>query len=405
MKQKIKIGLVLSSPPGYSETFFRNKIRGLQKHGYVVVLFVENLGQIPDDLNCSIYAAPSFNGGIVLKAMTFFSVLIRSFILHPMRTLRLYRLDKSDGFSFKKRIKNIVLNAFILKQDLDWLHFGFGMLAVNRENVAKAIGAQMAVSFRGFDLYLSPLKHPNCYVNLFKKHVHYHVLSAEMKRDLQQYGISSKKIQVITPAIDVSFFQKQDQNLIYNGEMLKIITVARLHWKKGLEYTLEALSLLKASGVRFTYTIIGVGEQYERLMFAAYQLNILDNIHFLGKANHEVIKEQLSKADIYLQYSIQEGFCNAVLEAQAMGLLCISSDAEGLSENILHEQTGWVVPKRQPKLLAEKIQEVMALPDSIKASIRDQAVTRVREQFNLELQQQAFLAFYDTKTNMVEGAL
>ncbi|MBK7870836.1 MAG: glycosyltransferase family 4 protein [Saprospiraceae bacterium] len=51
------------------------------------------------------------------------------------------------------------------------------------------------------------------------------------------------------------------------------------------------------------------------------------------------------KADIYLQYSIQEGFCNAVLEAQAMGLLCIVSDAEGLPENILHGQTGWVVPK------------------------------------------------------------
>ena len=264
------------------------------------------------------------------------------------------------------------------------------------------MGAKMAVSFRGFDLYLSPLKHPNCYKNLFKKDILYHVLSEEMKADLQQYGISNKNIQVITPAIDVAFFQKQDKNQSYTGEPVKIVTVARLHWKKGLEYTLEALSILKANDVKFTYTVIGVGEQYERLVFAAYQLNILDNVHFLGKANHQVIKEHLSKADLYLQYSVQEGFCNAVLEAQSMGLLCVSSNAEGLSENILHEETGWVVPKRQPKLLAKKIQEVIALPDAIKASIRDQAVARVREQFNLELQQEAFLAFYDTRTEAEE---
>ena len=57
---------------------------------------------------------------------------------------------------------------------------------------------------------------------------------------------------------------------------------------------------------------------------------------------------------IYLQYSIQEGFCNAVLEAQALGLLTIVSDAEGLPENVIHGETGWVVPKRKPKFFAQK---------------------------------------------------
>lgn len=394
MLRKNKIGLVLSSPPGYSETFFRNKIRGLQEHGYEVVLFVENLDQIPDDLNCSIYAAPSFNGGIVLKAMIFFGVLIRSFISHPMRTLRLYHLEKADGVSIKRRLKHIVLNAFILKHHVDWLHFGFGMLAVNRENVAQAIQAKMAVSFRGFDLYLSPLKHPNCYVNLFQKDVYYHVLSEEMKDDLMHYGIRNERIFVITPAIDVSFFKRPEEFVKDSNGALKIVTVARLHWKKGLEYTLEALEILKKTGVTFHFTVVGSGSEYERLKFAAYQLNILEHITFIGKASQKDIKSYLENSDIYLQYSIQEGFCNALLEAQSMGLLCISSDAEGLSENILHEETGWIVPKRQPRLLAKKIQEVLSLSDSQKATIRHKAASRVQNQFNLERQQQAFLRFY-----------
>ena len=38
----MKIGIVLSSTPSYSETFFISKIKGLQKHGFEVVLFVNH---------------------------------------------------------------------------------------------------------------------------------------------------------------------------------------------------------------------------------------------------------------------------------------------------------------------------------------------------------------------------
>src|SRR5690606_170832 len=109
-----------------------------------------------------------------------------------------------------------------------------------------------------------------------------------------------------------------------------------------LEYTLEALSKLKNEGIKFEYTIIGDGIEKERLLFAAYQLGIKENVNFAGKLSPSEVKEELEKTDIYLQYSIQEGFCNAVLEAQAMGLLCIVSNAEGLSENDMDKQTGWV---------------------------------------------------------------
>ena len=40
----MKIGIVLSQPPGYSETFFNSKIEGLQKNGFEVTLFCQNNG-------------------------------------------------------------------------------------------------------------------------------------------------------------------------------------------------------------------------------------------------------------------------------------------------------------------------------------------------------------------------
>ncbi|MBE9490741.1 MAG: glycosyltransferase, partial [Bacteroidetes bacterium] len=96
-----------------------------------------------------------------------------------------------------------------------------------------------------------------------------------------------------------------------------------------------------------------------------------------------------------LQYSISEGFCNAVLEAQAMGLLCVVSDGGALSENVLHEKTGWIVPKRKPKALAEAIMKVIHLPKEEKEKVRNNANERVIESFNLIKQQQEFIEFYE----------
>ena len=169
-----------------------------------------------------------------------------------------------------------------------------------------------------------------------------------------------------------------------------------MHWKKGLVYTLEALAILKKEGVSFHYIIIGAGIEFERLKYAAYQLGIFNQVTFTGKINHELVKKKLQEADIYLQYSNQEGFCNAVLEAQAMGLLCIVSDAEGLSENVIHEESGWVVPKMNPKMLANKILEVLNLHQEEKLKITEHAKFRVNQEFNIQKQQQEFIQFYSS---------
>jgi glycosyltransferase involved in cell wall biosynthesis len=389
----MKLGLVLPSIPSYSETFFRNKIIGLQQHGVEVVLFINNPRETFS--LCKVYNAPELNGTTLLRYWNSLKALFKSVILYPKRSLKFYQLEKEDNRPFNQIIKNLIANQFIMSKELDWLHFGFGTMALGRENIAAVMGANMAVSFRGFDIAIYPIKYPNCYKMLFKKADKIHVISDDIMQLLYKQGLNrSKEIVKITPAIETAFFKPVSH--IPNGT-IQLTTIARLHWKKGLEYTLEALAILKAENLPFHYTIIGDGVEKERLQFAVYQLGLSDCVTFRGKLPPEEVKSQLQHTDVYIQYSIQEGFCNAVLEAQAMGLLCIVSDAEGLSENILDTKTGWVVPKRQPKLLAQKIREVCQLGVPEKERIRQAALKRVQEDFNLEKQQQAFLAFYEIK--------
>jgi colanic acid/amylovoran biosynthesis glycosyltransferase len=301
-------------------------------------------------------------------------------------------MERKDGSSLNESLKKLIINDFILRNKLDWLHFGFGTMALGRENVADIIGAKMAVSFRGFDIGIYPLKHPNCYKKLFQKVDKIHVISNDISELLQKQGLENTEIITkITPAIDSLFFKNV---AVRENSTINLLTVGRLHWKKGIEYTLEALSILDKQGINFHYTVIGDGPERERLVFAAHQLGLEKKVTFAGKLVPDAVKAQLEKASIYLQYSIQEGFCNAVLEAQAMGLLCIVSDAEGLAENVLNGQTGWVVPKRNPQLFAQKIKEVILLNKEQKTKISKNAVHRVKAAFNIEKQTQEFVDFY-----------
>lgn len=392
MSNKKRIGLVLPNHPSYSETFFISKIKGLQQKGFEVILFTSGPKNKSFKLCPVIYLKTKLSFTNFIKEFLFFGILL---FTQFSVVYKLFLLNKKDKMSCSKNFKNLFLNRYFLNQKLDWLHFGFGTMALERENIAKAIKAKMAVSFRGFDWYVYPIKNIDCYHKLFKKEVIYHVLSKGMKNDLIKYGIQGENIKVISPSIDVVKFHNNYDSSLKSDKETKIISIGRLHWIKGYNYIFEALSLLKKEGINFKFSIIGDGTEKERLLFQAHQLEISDNIIFYGKVDHDEMVKVLSMHDIFIQYSNQEGFCNAALEAQAMELLCIVSDADGLSENIIDGETGWVVPKRSPKLLSKKLLEVIELSSLDKKSIKIKARSRVEVAFNSENQVNAFYTFFN----------
>ncbi len=384
------IGLVLSVAPGYSETFFTSKIKGLMEAGNQVVLFCS---EDPQNFDlCPVVLLPKLYKNSFKQIVWLIGVYLG--LIPYLKTLRRFmQLERKDGLPWLNILKRIYTHAPVFKQDLDWLHFGFGTLALGCENLAASKNAKMAVSFRGFDIGVYPIKHPHCYDRLWNKVSKIHVISDDITQLVYKHGFKDQApIVKITPAIDSQYFSTSEQTLFESP--IQMVTVARLHWKKGLHYTLEALALLKQAGVSFEYRIIGTGPEEEALKFARYQLGLEDEVFFLGKLEHADVKQQLEKSHVYMQYSVQEGFCNAVLEAQAMGLLCLVSDAEGLSENVIHDVTGFVIPKRKPRELASAIEKLLYLPSDQKRTMKEVAIERIRQDFNLGKQGKEFVDFY-----------
>ena len=386
----MKIGLVLSRTPAYSETFFISKIEGLQKNGFEVVLFV-NSKDTHFDL-CTVKKQVQYRSFFILE---FFLKSLGLLLTKLSILLKFISLERKRNVSFKRILKKLILNQHILQEsNVDWLHFGFATQAIGRENIAKAIGAKMAVSLRGFDIDVYPLKHKDCYSFLLKSVDKVHSISNYLLNKANILGLDKNTpSQIITPAIDSLRINKLISK-INNSKNLKICTIGRLHWIKNYTDILKSLKILKDKEIQFKYHIIGEGVLLEALKYEVYEYGLNDSVIFEGKLSHQETIQKLYDSDVYIQYSYSEGFCNAVLEAQSMGVLPIVSDAEGLSENVLNNKTGWVIQKNSPKLLANKIVEVSNLPESDKEKIRKQAIERVLKEFNVEKQQKEFIDFY-----------
>lgn len=387
-----RIGLVLANSPGYSETFFRNKIRVLHKAGFEVILFSDRFSiAVADCQQVSGFTLPSSWFTRLLKV---FYVVVVHLVIAPRNMFRFMSLERQEGRTFSMMMRNVFRSAHILRYQLDWLHFGFVTLAVGRENVAQATGAKMGVSFRGYDVSIYPLKHQNCYSLTWKRVDKVHTISDDLYKVGLKLGLPLKiPMLKITPAIDTTRFTIVRKAV--SGSPVQILTTARLHWKKGLDIAMVALTLLKKQGISFQYNIVGDGDEYEHLVYLRHVLNLENEVVFLLRKTPDELLKIFHQMDLYLQPSTQEGFCNSTLEAQASGLLCIVSDAEGLSENVINNVTGWVVPKLDPIILASKIQQVLSMPEAQKNMIRNAAIERVKAQFDLGQHNTLFPKFFD----------
>jgi colanic acid/amylovoran biosynthesis glycosyltransferase len=144
---------------------------------------------------------------------------------------------------------------------------------------------------------------------------------------------------------------------------LRVVSVGRADWAKGYEYGLAALADLRERGVEVQVRICGHGPMFEAVAFARHQLGLDDCVELLGNVPASTVVEQLAWADVFLHAAVREPFGNAVIEAQAMALPVVCTDAGGLPENVEPGITGLVVPRRDPHALADALAEVAADPD------------------------------------------
>jgi colanic acid/amylovoran biosynthesis glycosyltransferase len=399
--------MVVPAFPKLSETFIVSKFLGLLERGFDVAVACVRSSPAEWDRIESLSSRPELRRRVVTAWPT--RPRWRALLLWPIATLWCAAKNPSGLARYLARgwsrfgpsiLRRLYLDSTLIASRPDLVHFGFGTLGIGRTWVGRALGCKVVVSFRGFDLNDSGLDRPDDYRDLWGEADALHFLGNDLRRRALWRGCPpDKPYSLIPPAVDLSLFTPPSVGLEgevagTSGRPLRIVSVGRLHWKKGYDDALAAVRRLTDLGVCCEYRIVGDGDYLEAVAFACHQLGIAGRVTILGARPPRDVPGLIAWSDVLLHAAVSEGFCNAVIEAQAMARPVVCTDAGGLPENVADGVTGFVVPRRDPDATAEKL-ALLAADPALRRRLGEAGRRRVEERFDRSRQLDSFVQLYD----------
>ena len=209
--------------------------------------------------------------------------------------------------------------------------------------------------------------------------------STEMGRAaLVARGLSPEKILRIRRGLDRLPAVKR---LRSSREPLRLICVARLVEKKGLDHQLRIYAALRAARVPFEARIVGEGPLRPALEKLAGGLGIAADVTFCGHLPQHEVWGQFEWADVLLHTGViapsgdRDGLPNVIPEAMSSGVLVVTSPTAGTTEAITDGASGFVRPVDAPAEWVAVLRR-LASDDALAESLRGAARAWVEENFD-----------------------
>jgi glycosyltransferase involved in cell wall biosynthesis len=221
------------------------------------------------------------------------------------------------------------------------------------------------------------------------------VTSEYMKKWLEK--ISSKGATTIPFGIDTKVFLPMKYASMFSSNSIVIGTIKTLREQYGIEYLISAYSLLKKKHpeLAIKLLIVGSGQLKHKLIEISNSLNMAEHIHFTGYIPHKEIHKYHNMIDIFVAVSImdEETFGVAVLEASACEKPVVVSSVGGLPEIIIDNQTGIIVPPKNPEKTCEAIEKLIFNPN-LRATLGKSGRERVKKLYEWDYCVDNMIAIY-----------
>jgi len=163
----------------------------------------------------------------------------------------------------------------------------------------------------------------------------------------------------------------------------RLLSVGRLSRQKDPRTLILAIAALRQSGVAVSGELIGDGPLRDELSGLASQYGIAEHVHFRGFVNHTGVLAAYETADILVHTSRAEGCSNVILEGMAAGVAIVASACEGITELIVSDETGVLVPPGDVAQFAAEIARLSRNP-ALRRRLGDAARTRAEEHFSAD---------------------
>lgn len=378
----MKIAFVVSHFPSLSEVFILDQITALIDAGHEVDIYANSPdpGQQshPDiekyGLLEKVYYLPSLSNRYHKKLATTILILFNNIISRPSLLFEIYsKISRSSCFINRTYLLEGCAYLTIDKirtQNYDVIHCHFAPNLI-RGWIIKNINPgrpKLGVTFHGNDVnnrkWICKKKE---YRSLIPD-IDFYTSNTNFTADkAEKLGFPREKIVILPVGFELAKYNFV-ASPIKQDDTVRILTVARLVEKKGLEYSIQAVAKVLEKFPNIIYHIVGDGILRTSLEDLVRKLDLEKKILFLGWKKEDEVRELYRKSHIFILPSVtardgdMEGQGLVLQEAQAVGIPVISTLHNGIPDGVLDGRSGFLVPERDMTAIAEKIQLLIENP-------------------------------------------
>ena len=210
------------------------------------------------------------------------------------------------------------------------------------------------------------------------------------------YGAAPERIAGVPCGVDADALRPGDRRdarrrLGLPQHEFIVLQLGRLVPRKGIDNVVHAMAALRQADPALPTRLVVVGGDADtpdhaltpeigRLRDIAREQGVADRVQFTGRRGREQLRDWYVAADVFVTTPWYEPFGITPLEAMACGTPVIGSAVGGVRHTVLDGITGFLVPPREPQLLADRLLQLQRDPARAAAFGRA-GVQRVRSHF------------------------
>lgn len=211
------------------------------------------------------------------------------------------------------------------------------MIDVGADPESIYLSAQKSISISLISAYLKNVCKKSCMTANGVSYVTEKILQDKYPCRAIVYGEKTDYFTASISNVDISrdffFFDRNYSKKRGNLQLLHISNNIPTNSGKGHYECLQVLRNLKDKGIEASIIFLGDGEGINELIAIADKLGIGDRVTFAGRvSDREEYRSYLIDSDIFLFPSHSEGLPRVLIEAMATGLVCVSSNVDGIPE-------------------------------------------------------------------------
>jgi colanic acid/amylovoran biosynthesis glycosyltransferase len=370
--------------PSVSETFVVREIAGLLDRGHDVDIFPPRISNAPVvqpqvleyGLLARTYPPASADLTFGARARRALGMVARHGATDPLPLLRSVNPLRGGRRAVSLR-RLIEIEPLIGRPPYDvvYAHFGPNGLRVLELQHLGVLRGPLVTTFHGYDMSAYVRQEPpGVYRELFAKGARFLPISEAWRLRLIELGCPAERITVHRMGIEAARLPVRRPDAPWpHGGPLRLLSIARLVEKKGIEYGIRAVAALAHSGTAAEYRIVGGGPLTEPLAALASELGVASQVTLLGPRDESSVSEMLGWCDALLCPSVtaqngdSEGIPVALMEAMGSGIPVVATTHSGIPELVIDGKTGRLAPERDVEALAREIRALYDDPAATRA--------------------------------------